>query len=73
MMPKKPPHLKRSLMIGVKVDEDTKIKLNYLSEMKGEKTSTYIFNLLKNHIAEKEPWISAEIEEIKDDKQETLK
>lgn len=61
MMPKKSPEEKRSLMIGVKVDADTKHKLNYLAEMKGEKTSTYIYNLLKKHIDEKEPWITKEI------------
>lgn len=65
MMPRKPPKEKRSLMIGVKVDEETKIKINYLAEMKGEKASTYIFNLLKNHISEKEPWITKEIAEMK--------
>ena len=65
MMPKKPEKEKRSHIIGVKVDEETKIKLNYLAGMKGDKTSTYIYNLLIKHIEEKEPWISKEIADLK--------
>lgn len=65
MMPKKPEKEKRSHIIGIKVDEETKIKLNYLAGMKGDKTSTYIYNLLKKHIEEKEPWISKEIADLK--------
>lgn len=64
MMPKKSEKEKRSQIIGVKVDEETKIKLNYLAGMKGDKTSTYIYNLLKKHIEEKEPWISKEIADL---------
>lgn len=64
MMPKKAPKEKRSIVIGVKVDEDTKIKIDYLAGMKGEKTSTYIYNLLLNHIKEKEPWITKEIQDM---------
>lgn len=65
MMPKKSPEKKRSNMIGVKVDKNTKEKIEYLAGMKGEKTSTYIYNLIKTHISEKEPWITKEIEDIK--------
>lgn len=65
MMPKKSEKEKRSIIIGVKVDAETKEKITYLAEMKAEKISTYIFNLLKNHIHEKEPWITKEIQELK--------
>lgn len=65
MMPKKSPETKRSLMIGVKIDQTTKEKIEYLAEMKGDKTSTYIYNLIKSHISEKEPWITKEIEDLK--------
>lgn len=65
MMPKKPANLKRSELIGVKVNEETKIKINYLAGMKGEKAGTYIYNLILKHIEEKEPWITKEIEDLK--------
>ena len=65
-MPKKDPTIKRSYMIGVKVDISTKEKIEYLAGMKGDKTSTYIFNLIQKHIQEKEPWISKEIHEQKE-------
>ena len=64
MMPKKSPKEKRSIVIGVKVDEETKEKIDYLAGMKGEWTSTYIYNLLKSHISEKEPWITKEIQDL---------
>ena len=67
MMPKKDPKEKRSHIIGVKVDEDTKIKLNIIAEIQGEKASTYIYNLLKKHIAEIEPWIKKELESYKEE------
>ena len=65
MMPKKSPETKRSLMIGIKVDQTTKEKIEYLAELKGDKTSTYIYNLIKSHISEKEPWITKELEDLK--------
>lgn len=68
MMPKKSPEKKRSLMIGVKVDQITKEKIEYLAELKGYKTSTYIYNLVIKHIAEKEPWITKEIQDINKEK-----
>ena len=64
MMPKKSPEIKRSYMIGIKVDQTTKEKIEYLAGMKGDKTSTYIYNLIKTHIAEKEPWITKELDDI---------
>lgn len=62
MMPKKAPEEKRSIIIGVKVDKKTREKIEYLAEMNGIKTSTYIYNLITKHIEEKEPWITQEIE-----------
>lgn len=67
MMPRKQPEIKRSQLIGVKVNEDTKIKINYLAGQKGEKAGTYIYNLLIKHIEEKEPWISKEIKELSEE------
>ena len=43
-------------MIGVKVDIITKEKIEYLAGMKDEKTSTYIYEIIKKHINEKEPF-----------------
>lgn len=68
MMPKKAPEKKRSIVIGVKVDQTTKEKIKYLAGMNEEKISTYIYNLLQNHIKEKEPWISKELQDMKGDK-----
>lgn len=67
MMPKKSPEIKRSYMIGIKVDQTTKEKIEYLAGMRGDKTSTYIYNLIKTHISEKEPWITKELEDKKGD------
>lgn len=72
MMPKKAPEAKRSLMIGVKVDQTTKEKIEYLAEMKGDKTSTYIYEIIKKHIEEKEPWVTNELKEIKEKKHEQI-
>lgn len=68
MMPKKDPKSKRTYIIGVKVDEETKIKINMIAEIKGEKASTYIYNLLKRHIQDIDPWISKEINQINKEK-----
>lgn len=70
MMPKKSPEIKRSIVIGVKVDIDTKAKIDYLAGMKGDKTSTYIYNLLRGHIGEKEPWITKEIQDLQKEMQQ---
>lgn len=72
MMPKKAAEIKRSHLIGVKVNEETKIKINYLAGMKGEKAGTYIYNLLLKHIEEKEPWISKEIKDLSDEERLNL-
>lgn len=68
MMPKKAPEQKRTYMIGVKIDNTTRKKLQYLADSEGMTVSTYVFNLLKAHIQMKEPWISKEIENEKEDK-----
>ena len=65
MMPKKDPEIKRSIMLGVKVNEITKEKLKYLADREGESISTYIYKQLIKHLDEKEPWITREIEELK--------
>ena len=64
MMPKKAPEEKRSIMIGVKVDITTKRKLDFLAGYENVPISTYVYNQLIKHIAEKEPWITKEIEQI---------
>ena len=63
MMPKKAEKDKRSIIIGVKVDITTKKKLDFLADYEKTSISTYIYNQLNKHIAEKEPWITKEIEE----------
>lgn len=63
MMPKKPQNEKRSIIIGVKVDITTKKKLDFLAGYENTSISTYIYNQLNKHIAEKEPWITKEIQE----------
>lgn len=70
MMPKKSPEQKRSLMIGVKIDPITKEKIEYLAGRQQEKISTYIYNLIKKHIEEIEPWISNEIKDLKEEQGE---
>lgn len=72
MMPKKSPEEKRSHLFGVKVNEDTKLKINYLAGMKGEYPGTYIYNLLIKHIEEKEPWLSKEINELTEEQKQRL-
>lgn len=64
MMPKKAPEDKRSIMIGVKLDITTKRKLDFLAEYENLPISTYVYNQLIKHIAEKEPWITKEIKDI---------
>ena len=63
MMPKKPEIEKRSIIIGIKVDITTKKKLDFLADYEKTSISTYIYNQIKKHIAEKEPWITKEIDE----------
>lgn len=64
MMPKKDPSVKRSYLIGVKVNKDVKQKIEYLAGQNGEKAGTYIYNILTKHLQEKEPWISKEIADL---------
>ena len=63
-MPKKPPEKKRSIVVGVKVDETTYKKIQYLAGADGVKNSTYIYNVILKHIQEKEPWITKELIDI---------
>lgn len=71
MMPRKDEKEKRSYLIGIKVDETTRHKINYLAGMKGDPVSTYIYEIIKRHIEEKEPWITKEIEDLQ--KEEVIK
>ncbi len=72
MMPKKLPAEKRTQLIGVKVNDDTKIKINYLAGAKGEMAGTYIYNLLLKHLEEKEPYISREIASLTEEEKNAL-
>ena len=64
-MPKKEPEERRSQIIGVKVNEETKAKLKFLADIEDQKMSTYIYNLLLQHINNKEPFLTKEMEKIK--------
>ena len=64
-MPKKRPEERRSHIIGVKVDEETKTKLQFLADIEDKKMSTYIYNLLIQHIENKEPFLTKEMEQMK--------
>ena len=44
------PEEKRSIIIGIKVKPEVKEKLTYLSEAEATKLSTYINNILEEHI-----------------------
>lgn len=72
MMPKKPKNEKRSIIIGVKVDELTKKKIDYIADGDGVTTSTYLYNLINERIQQytqmvKPDWDKelAEAEELK--------
>lgn len=41
---------KRGTIIGIKADKQTKAKIDYIAKAAGETTSTYIFNLITQHI-----------------------
>ena len=43
---------KRRVMIGVKVDETTKKKIELIADREATPTSTYIYELIKKHIDE---------------------
>lgn len=44
---------KRSVIIGIKVKEETKEKIKYLSEVEDQGMSTYINKILEDHITER--------------------
>ena len=50
MRPKVDIEKKRDILIGVKVDKTTKAKIDYIAKREGDATSTYIFNLINDHI-----------------------
>ena len=50
MRPKVDEQVKRGTIIGVKTDKLTKAKIEYIAGAEGVKTSTYIFNLITEHI-----------------------
>ena len=50
MRPKVNETQKRGTIIGIKADKTTKAKIEYIAAYAGEPTSTYIFNLITEHI-----------------------
>ena len=50
MRPKVNESQKRGTIIGIKVDKATKAKIDYIAKADGETTSTYLFNLITQHI-----------------------
>lgn len=50
MRPKVDETKKRKVIIGIKTNEATKAKIDYIAAAAGETTSTYLFNLLTEHI-----------------------
>ena len=61
LMPKKSAEERRSHIIGVKVDQDTRDKLIFLAKFEDVKMSTYIYNLLIKHIETLNPFIEKEM------------
>ena len=58
---------KREVMIGVKVTANLKEKIEYLAASQGEPTSTYIYNLLNEHIQRKNINWEKELQPQKED------
>ena len=52
MMPKKDEKVKRSIMLGVKVNQETRAKIEYLANREGQTISTWIHQLIINEIKE---------------------
>ena len=50
MRPKIDEKMKRGTIIGIKADKITKAKIDYIAGAAGEPTSTYLFNLITEHI-----------------------
>lgn len=50
MRPKVSEDKKRTSLIGIKIDKLTKAKIEYIAAASGDKTSTYLFNLITEHI-----------------------
>lgn len=50
MRPRVDEKAKRGTIIGIKADKTTKAKIDYIAAAAGDKTSTYLFNLITAHI-----------------------
>lgn len=50
MRPKVDEKAKRGTIIGIKVDKTTKAKIEYIAAADGTPVSTYLFNLITEHI-----------------------
>lgn len=50
MRPRVEAEAKRGTIIGIKVDKATKAKIDYIASAAGDTTSTYLFNLITEHI-----------------------
>lgn len=50
MRPKVDEKSKRGTIIGIKVDKTTKAKIEYIAGADGTSVSTYLFNLITEHI-----------------------
>lgn len=71
MRKKMNPEEKRKYMIGVKIDQKTKQQIEWIAEREKTQTSTYIYELIKDHIQNYEKISKLNIlEEIK--KEESL-
>lgn len=69
MRPRVEDKYKRDTIIGIKVDKATKAKIDYIAKASAEPTSTYLFNLITEHINQytrmtKTNW-DTELEDIK--------
>lgn len=50
MRPRVEDKARRTTIIGIKADKTTKQKIDYIARAAGEPTSTYLFNLITEHI-----------------------
>ena len=50
MRPKVSAEKKRKTILGIKTDNETKSKIDWIAEREGTPTSTYVYNLIKEHI-----------------------
>ena len=52
MRPKVTKENKRATIIGIKSNEITKAKIDYIADREGKPTSTYLYELITKHIEE---------------------